>query len=76
MDFLHRKHNNKRVYNIQEATIINDVARSMPQIYTALVNNQAHHQALVVELDGMITNHLVSILVDPGSNLSCVPLDC
>jgi hypothetical protein len=32
-------------------------------------NKQADHQALVVEMEGMITNHLVSILIDPGSNL-------
>jgi hypothetical protein len=38
----------------------------------ALDNNQADHQALVVELEGMITNHIVSILIDPGSNLSYV----
>ena len=42
----------------------------MPQIYAALDNNQADHQASVVEIKGMITNHLVSILIDPGSNLS------
>jgi hypothetical protein len=44
----------------------------MPQIYVALKNNQANHQALVVEMEGMIANHLVSILIDPGSNLSYV----
>jgi hypothetical protein len=44
----------------------------MPRIYAALDNNQADHQAAVVELEGMITNHLVSILIDPGSNLSYV----
>jgi hypothetical protein len=38
----------------------------------SLDNNQADHQASVVELEGMITNHLVSILIDPGSNLSYV----
>jgi hypothetical protein len=37
-----------------------------------LDNNQANHQASVVELEGMIANHLVSILIDPGSNLSYV----
>ena len=44
----------------------------MPRIYASLDNNQADHQALVLELEGMITNHLVSILIDPGSNLSYV----
>jgi hypothetical protein len=35
-------------------------------------NKQADHQASVVEMEGMIANHLVSILIDPGSNLSYV----
>jgi hypothetical protein len=71
-DFPHRKQDNRRVYNIQEATTVNDVARSMPQIYAALDNRQVDHQASVVEMEGMISNHLVSILIDPGSNLSYV----
>jgi hypothetical protein len=62
--------NSKRVYNIQKSTTVNDVARIMPQIYATLDNNHADHQALVVELEGMIDNYLVSILIEPGSNLS------
>jgi hypothetical protein len=45
---------------------------SMPQMYVALDNKQVDHQALVVDMEGMISNHLVSILIDPGSNLSYV----
>jgi hypothetical protein len=37
-----------------------------------LDNRQANNQASVVEMEGMIANHLVSILIDPGSNLSYV----
>jgi hypothetical protein len=37
--------NSQKVYNIQEATTVNDVARSVPHIYAALDNNQADHQA-------------------------------
>jgi hypothetical protein len=48
------------------------VARSVLQIYAALDNNQDDHQASVVEIEGMIFNHLVSILIDPGSNLSYI----
>jgi hypothetical protein len=44
----------------------------MPQIYAALDNKQVYHEASVVEMEGMISNHLVSILIDPGSNLSYV----
>jgi hypothetical protein len=52
--------------------MVDDVGRSIPQIYAALDNRQAYHQASVVEMEGMISNHLVSILIDPGSNLSYV----
>jgi hypothetical protein len=44
----------------------------MLQIYASMDNKQASHQASVVEMEGMITNHLVSILIDPGSNLSYI----
>jgi hypothetical protein len=71
-DCPHRQQNSRRIYNIQEATTVNDVARSEPQIYAALDNNQADHQASVVEIEGMISNHLVSVLIDPGSNLSYI----
>jgi hypothetical protein len=71
-DFPHRQQNNRKVYNIQESTIVSDVARSMPRIYAALDNKQSNHQASVVEMEGMIANHLVSILIDPRSNLSYV----
>jgi hypothetical protein len=71
-DCPHRQQNSRRVCNIQEATTFNDVARSMPQIYEALDNKQVDHQASVVEMEGMIANHLVSILIDPSSNLSYV----
>jgi hypothetical protein len=44
----------------------------VPQIYAALDTNQADHQASVMEIEGMISNHLVSVLIDPGSNLSYI----
>jgi hypothetical protein len=72
MDCPHRQSNIRRVYNIQESTTINYVARSMQCIYAALDNKQVDHQTSVVEMEGMIANHLVSILIDLGSNLSYV----
>jgi hypothetical protein len=71
-EFPYRKHNSRRVYNIQEAATINDVARRMPHIYVALDNKQDDHQDSVVEMEGMIANHIVSILIDLGYNLSYV----
>jgi hypothetical protein len=61
-----------KVYNIQEATTFNDVARSVSHIYATLDNNQADHQASMVEIRGMIINHLVSVLIDPGLNFSYI----
>ena len=42
----------------------------MPQIYATLDNRQDDHQASVVEMEGTISNHHVSILIGLGSNLS------
>jgi hypothetical protein len=41
-------------------------------IYVALNNKQDDHQDLVVDMEGMISIHLFSILIDPVSNLSYV----
>jgi hypothetical protein len=71
-DCPHKQQNSGRVYNIQEATKVNDVVRSMPQIYALVDNKQVEHEASVVEMEGMTANHLVSILIDPSSNLSYV----
>ena len=46
----------------------------MPQIYANLDNRQDNHQDSVVDMEGTIANHIVSILIDPGSNLSMFPL--
>jgi len=40
----------------------------MSHIYVVVDNKQANHQASVVEMEGMIANHLVSISIDLGSN--------
>jgi hypothetical protein len=66
-DCPHRQQDNRSIYNIHKATTANDVARSMPRIYVPLDNKQDDHQASMVEMEGMIFNHHVSILIDPGS---------
>jgi hypothetical protein len=44
----------------------------MRRIYAVVDNKQTDHQASVVDMEGMIANHLLSILIDPISNLSYV----
>jgi hypothetical protein len=60
-DYPHRHQNSRSFYNIQEATTVNDVARGMLQIHATLEIKQADHQASVVEMEGMIFNHIISI---------------
>jgi hypothetical protein len=71
-DCPHRKHEYKIVYHVQDATMINDVSRSVPKIYAVVENRQEDHQASIVELEGIISKQPISILIDPGSNLSYV----
>jgi hypothetical protein len=44
----------------------------VPRIYAVVENRQEDHQAFVVELEGIISKQPISILIDPGSNLSYV----
>jgi hypothetical protein len=44
----------------------------MPQMYASLDNRQVDHQDSMVEMEVMIVNHLVSILIDLGSNSSYI----
>jgi hypothetical protein len=39
---------------MQEVATINDITMSVPRIYVVVENQQADHQAFVVELKGII----------------------
>ena len=66
------KKGNKRstTHNLQEATIVDDVGKSIPRIYAALDNRQANHLSTMIEVKGMIVEVPISILIDLGSNYS------
>ena len=57
------------MHTIQEEEAIGDVANEMPRINASLENRQTEHQNSMVEVQGMIQNHIVSILIDPGVSL-------
>ena len=42
----------------------------MPIINVSLENQQVVHHTSMVEVQGIIQNHYVSILIDPGDSLS------
>jgi hypothetical protein len=66
------KNINLIVHNIQEAKIVNDMARCNHKINVALENRQADHQSAMVKIEGMINQKFVSVLIDPGEILSYV----
>jgi len=57
---------------IYEASMVGDVARSMPRINAALEDRQADYQPTMIEFEGKIFDRTVSILVDPVATLSYV----
>jgi hypothetical protein len=54
-EYPHIQHENKRVYNVQEGNIVNHVAENVTQIYETIKNQQEDHQALIVELEGIVS---------------------
>ena len=60
------------MHSIQEATRVEDITRSMPEISATLENRKADHQTSMVEIEGMFKDKPISILIDPGENLSYV----
>ena len=52
--------------------IVGDLARTMPRINATLENWQANYQNSMVEVEGKINQIPISILIDPGSSLSCI----
>jgi hypothetical protein len=60
------------VHNLQEASTVGDVGRSLHQINVAMDGWQDDHQSTVVEVEGKVNNTHVSVLIDPGSTLSSI----
>ena len=58
-DFPHIKDRVKTVHNIQDATTVKDMGR----IYAYLNDRQAKYQSNMIEVEGKIINHHVSILM-------------
>eukprot|EP00253_Pinus_taeda_P004903 PITA_04903 len=64
----------EQISQIQEASTVGDVGRSIPRIDAALEDRQAEYQRTMVELEGKILDFFVTILIDPGATLSYISL--
>jgi hypothetical protein len=62
------------VHNLQEASTMGDVGRSLHRINVAIDGRQANHQSSVVEIEGKIHDTRISILIDPRATLSYITL--
>ena len=71
-DFSHREDTMRTLYNIKEATTVEEMGRNIPRIYGTLEDRQEEHQSHMIELEGKIINHLVSILIDSGARHFCI----
>jgi hypothetical protein len=52
------------VHNVQQAKTVEDMGISVTRIYAALENNKDDFQSHMIEVEGMINNHTITILID------------
>jgi hypothetical protein len=64
----HQKDNTKNAHNIQEATIIDDVARTIHRIYATLEYHQVYHQLSLVEDECKIMKQSIFTLIHVRSS--------
>jgi predicted aspartyl protease len=63
LDCPHREDKNNTMHNIQEDTTVED----MGKIHAALNDRKEEYQSNIIEIEGNIINHHVSILIDSGA---------
>eukprot|EP00253_Pinus_taeda_P023957 PITA_23957 len=61
-----------QIFQLQEASTVGDVARSLPKINASLEDIQAEFQPTMIEFEGKILDQAVSILIDPRATLSYI----
>ena len=62
--------NNTAIHNLQEASTVGDMGRSLHQINATIDGRQDDHESSVVEIGGKILYTQISILIDSGATLS------
>ena len=60
------------VHSIQEESTVGEIGRSFHCINAALEDRQANHQSTIVEIEGIVLNHAISVLIDLGAMLSYI----
>jgi hypothetical protein len=63
------------VHNLQEASTVGDMGRSLHRINATIDGRQADHQSSVVEVEDKIHETQIYVLIDPGATLSYITPD-
>jgi hypothetical protein len=71
-DCPHRNDKVRAIHNVQQVEIVEDMGCRMPRIYAALENKQAEYQSHMIEVEGMINNHVFTILIGSGASHSYI----
>lgn len=61
-----------QISQIHKASIVGDVARSVPRINATLDDRQEEYQPTMVEFEGKFSNLSIVVLIDPGATLSYI----
>jgi len=64
----HKEGRIRTMHSIQEATIAEDMGRSVPRVYASLDNWQANYQPHMIGVEGKIDNNPIVILIDSISS--------
>ena len=67
-DFLEEGNKMDIIHNIQDATIVEGVARSAPSICASLDNRQVDQQSTMIEVEAIIVEVPILISIDYGGN--------
>jgi hypothetical protein len=60
------------VHNLQEASTVGEVGRSVHRINAVVDGRQVDHQSTIMEVEGKVNDNCISILINPGASLSYV----
>jgi hypothetical protein len=60
------------VHNLQEASTIGVMGRSVHRINVVVDGRQDDHQSIIMEVEGKIHDNHISILIEPRASLSYV----
>ena len=57
---------------VQKYSTTNGISWNIPRINASLEDRKEHHQSTMLEVEGKISNTIVSILIDSGFSLSYI----